>query len=79
MQDLHESKTISDNELRLTYKIEAHKSLTMTLIFLPDTRQLATVDISGCEGDLTELTEAYIQTNDVHGLISAVLARARRT
>jgi hypothetical protein len=78
MQDVQEAKTISDNELRLTYKLETHKLLTITLIFLPDTRQLATVDISGCEGDFTELTETYIQINDVHGLISAVLARTRR-
>jgi hypothetical protein len=52
----------------------------MKLVFLPGTRQLATVDINDdVEGDYGELIDAYLQTNDVHGLIGAVLARARRS
>lgn len=77
MQDLQESKCVSDNELRLTYKLQHKKLLVITLVFLPDTRQLATVDVTGIESDLSELINAYVQTNDVHGLIGAILARAR--
>ncbi|KAF9448140.1 hypothetical protein P691DRAFT_670074 [Macrolepiota fuliginosa MF-IS2] len=79
VQDLHEIKSVSDNELRLTYKLDPSRHIKITLIFLPDTRQLATVDISGFEGDFTEVVDSHLQTNDIHGLIGAVLARARRS
>ncbi|KXN84640.1 hypothetical protein AN958_12240 [Leucoagaricus sp. SymC.cos] len=79
MQDLHESICVSQNELHLTYKLTPSHFLTMKLVFLPGTRQIATVDISGADGDFGELVDSYLQTNDVHGLIGAVLARARRS
>jgi len=62
---------------------EEENLLTIKLVFLPDTRQLATVDLSGpaVEGggdDFRELVDGFLQSDDVHGLVSAVLARARR-
>ena len=88
MQGLSSSSCPSQNELHLTYNLSPtiqptkENFLTIKLVFLPDTRQLATVDLSGpaIEGsDFRELIDTYLQSNDVHGLISAVLARARRS
>ena len=88
MQGLSSSSCPSQNELHLTYNLSPtiqpakENFLTIKLVFLPDTRQLATVDLSGpaVEGsDFRELIDTYLQSNDVHGLISAILARARRS
>ena len=88
MQGLSSSSCPSQNELHLTYRLlpaakeeEEENLLTIKLVFLPDTRQLATVDLSGPAvegGDFRELVDGYLQSDDVHGLVSAVLARARR-
>lgn len=63
--------------------------LTITLIFLPNTRQLAKVDVflapsdlddnadRGRRLDLGDMIDSHIQVNDVHGLVTAVLARVR--
>ena len=88
MQGLSSSSCPSQNELHLTYNLShtiqpaKEDLLTIKLVFLPDTRQLATVDLSGPAvegGDFRELIDTYLQSNDVHGLISAILARARRS
>jgi len=87
MQGLSSSSCPSQNELHLTYNLShiiqpaKEDLLTIKLVFLPDTRQLATVDLSGpaVEGDFRELIDTYLQSNDVHGLISAILARTRRS
>lgn len=88
MQGLSSSSCPSQNELHLTYNLSSsfrpikENLLTIKLVFLPDTRRLATVDLSGPaaeDADFGELIDTYLQSNDVHGLISAILARARRS
>ncbi|KAG5649521.1 hypothetical protein H0H81_003317 [Sphagnurus paluster] len=81
MNDLHESYTASDNELRLTYKIDSspHR-ITISLFFAPDTRQLAAVQTAGLEElgvDVGDVIDAHVQVNDVQGVVAAILARAR--
>ena len=84
LQDLHESHSVSGNELRLTYAIDAEGTsqhlVTITLIFTPDTRQLASVQTQGLEElgvDVGDVIDAHVQVHDVHGVIAAILARAR--
>ncbi|GLB45188.1 hypothetical protein LshimejAT787_2000930 [Lyophyllum shimeji] len=84
MSDLHESYTASENELRLTYNIDTGKAtthkITITLIFAPDTRQLAAVQTTGLKElnvEVGDLIDAHVQVNDVHGVIAAILGRAR--
>ncbi|GBE86661.1 hypothetical protein SCP_0905410 [Sparassis crispa] len=72
----------SENELHLKYAIprqgEARRrEVQITLLFVPNTRQLADAQIEGLSGDLGDIVGAHIQANDVPGLIAAVLARAR--
>ncbi|KAG6908926.1 hypothetical protein DXG01_002705 [Tephrocybe rancida] len=86
MADLHESYTASENELRLTYSVDSpvkggppHR-VTITLIFAPDTRRLAAVQTKGLEElgvDVGDLVDAHVQVNDVHGVVAAILGRAR--
>ncbi|KAF8068660.1 hypothetical protein FPV67DRAFT_1084729 [Lyophyllum atratum] len=87
MNDLHESYTASENELRLTYNVDAHagggakpQRITITLIFAPDTRELAAVQAVGLEElgvEVGDLIDAHVQVNDVHGVVAAILGRAR--
>jgi hypothetical protein len=84
MNDLSESHTASENELRLTYRIDSQESashrITITLIFAPDTRKLAAVQTVGLEElgvNVGDLIDAHIQVNDVQGVVAAILARAR--
>jgi hypothetical protein len=54
--------------------------VTITLIFAPNTRQLAAVQTFGLEEmgiDLGDVVDAHVQVNDVHGVVAAILARAR--
>lgn len=81
IHNLHESHSASENELRLTYKIDASHHITITLIFAPDTRQLAAATVTGLEEmgvDAGDVIDAHVQINDVHGLVAAILAGARR-
>lgn len=84
MQNVHEVHSASENELRLTYNIDSPRSrphrITITLIFAPDTRNLAAVQTLGLEElgvDVGDVIDAHVQVNDVHGLVAAILARAR--
>ncbi|EPQ52056.1 hypothetical protein GLOTRDRAFT_140516 [Gloeophyllum trabeum ATCC 11539] len=74
--------SVSENELRLTYFVDAapgdNRQVTVTLLFVPNTRQLADVHVEGVsEDDLGDLIDSHIQANDAPGLIAAVLARSR--
>ncbi|KAF7763864.1 hypothetical protein Agabi119p4_8401 [Agaricus bisporus var. burnettii] len=64
LRGLVTSESVSDNEVRLAYQVERNKLVEITLVFLPNTHQLATVDVSGIDSNLSELTDTYIQTND---------------
>lgn len=83
MQNVVEAHSASENELRLTYNVDSPHSqhqITITLIFAPDTRNLAAVQTLGTEElgiDVGDVIDAHVQVNDVHGLVAAVLARAR--
>ncbi|KAF8903897.1 hypothetical protein CPB84DRAFT_1835780 [Gymnopilus junonius] len=83
--NLEDSHAESENELRLTYKIDmpspspSHR-IMITLIFAPDTRRLAAAEVSGLDElgvEPGDVVDAHVQVNDVHGLVAAVLARAR--
>ncbi|KAF8813117.1 hypothetical protein BYT27DRAFT_7131792 [Phlegmacium glaucopus] len=82
--DLEDSYSASENELGLTYKIDRSPNhphqITITLIFTADTRQLAAVQTSGLDEigvEVGDLIAAHVQVNEVHGLVAAILARAR--
>jgi len=52
--------------------------LTITLLFIPNTRQLAEAQVQGVDDiDVAEVVDSHVLMNDVPGLVAAVLARAR--
>jgi hypothetical protein len=70
----------------LSYAIDAPaktknpRIVTITLLFLPNTRQLADVRIEGLdELDMTNAVDSHVQANDVPGLIWNIVTRARQT
>ncbi|KAJ7711266.1 hypothetical protein B0H16DRAFT_1437894 [Mycena metata] len=76
---LHDSQSVSENERRLTYTVR-RRQITITLIFQPNTKQLATASVEGLDElgvDVSEILDSYIHTNDAHGLVAAVVAVAR--
>ncbi|ESK94654.1 hypothetical protein Moror_14290 [Moniliophthora roreri MCA 2997] len=84
MHGLENMELVSENEIRLQYRIQETKLgdhlVTIILIFVPDSRQLAAAEVAGLEDigvDPGDVVDAHVQMNDVQGLISAVLARAR--
>jgi hypothetical protein len=67
----------SENSLVLTYLIPP-RELTITLLFIPNTLQLAEAQVTGIDDiDVAEVVDSHILTNDVPGLVGAVLVRAR--
>jgi len=87
ISNLEDSHSESENELRLTYKLDppsgtdsSSHHITISLIFAPDTRRLAGAQITGFEElglEPGDMVDAHVQVNDVHGLVAAILARAR--
>ena len=68
----------SENSLVLTYLVPPSRELTISLIFVPNTRQLASAEVQGVDDiDVAEVVDAHVLTNDVPGLVAAVLTRAR--
>lgn len=75
----------SENELHLEYAVRspadagAWHRVTIILLFMPNTRQLADVQVSGLpsDSDLSDVLGAHIQANDVVGIVAAVLRTAR--
>jgi len=86
-RSLHSLKSFwsaSENELHLNYSIKPSskqdaqpRQVKIVLLFVPNTRQLADAHIEGLSQDVGDVVEARVQMNDVPGLISAVLARAK--
>ncbi|RXW14976.1 hypothetical protein EST38_g10876 [Candolleomyces aberdarensis] len=80
---LEESHSVSENELQLVYTIGDSTPpirVSISLIFVPDTRELGGVETTGFDTlgvETTELIEAHIQSNDVPGLVALLLSRAR--
>ncbi|KAI5996161.1 hypothetical protein EDD15DRAFT_2250757 [Pisolithus albus] len=78
---LGSSRTESENELRLTYNIlspfsKMPKELVLTLLFVPNTRQLASASarLDGEELDLGDMIYAPVQANDIPTLVWSVYA-----
>lgn len=70
----------SENSIVLTYIIPSHppRELTLNLVFIPNTRQLAEAQVNGIDYiDMAEVLDSHVLMNDVPGLVAAVLARAR--
>jgi hypothetical protein len=82
-------ESVSENEIKLTYGIPTHSKLsrtpksvcdiTITLLFLPNTRRLAAARVDGLSPnvDISEIVDYHVQSDDVRGLIAASLAAAR--
>ncbi|KZT10142.1 uncharacterized protein LAESUDRAFT_735107 [Laetiporus sulphureus 93-53] len=84
LHSLESYRSASENELHLTYSITptnapgaAPRKVRFILLFVPNTWQLADVQIEGLAGDAGDVVAAHIQSNDVPGLIASVLSRAR--
>ncbi|KAK0217380.1 hypothetical protein EDD85DRAFT_869003 [Armillaria nabsnona] len=82
--DLTQLDNVSDNEIRLTYKVDPSQSeprdISIALIFVPGTRTLAAVQVGGIEDlhiDVSEVIDAHILVNDVQGVVAAIIARIR--
>ncbi|KAF7422195.1 hypothetical protein PC9H_010350 [Pleurotus ostreatus] len=84
------AESISDNELRLQYRIDSSPpfDLTIGLIFEPTTRKLASVAVSTHPEDaleglgfpenaMDEIIGVNVQRNDPHNVVSAIVARVR--
>ncbi|PPQ86682.1 hypothetical protein CVT25_006757 [Psilocybe cyanescens] len=82
ISNLEDSHSETENELRLTYRLESSppRRITITLIFEADTKKLAAAEITGLDElglEVEDLVDAHVQVNDVHGLVAAILADAR--
>ncbi|KAJ3989338.1 hypothetical protein F5890DRAFT_1591972 [Lentinula detonsa] len=82
MQGLENIKAMSENELRLQYSVEnkhgSFRSISITLIFVPNSRLLASANVQGMEGvDFSDVIEAHLQMNNIRGMLAAILARTR--
>ncbi|EGO03668.1 hypothetical protein SERLA73DRAFT_101905 [Serpula lacrymans var. lacrymans S7.3] len=79
---LESSHSVSENELRLTYMIGQNspspREISITLLFLPNTRQLVAAQVQGVEIEIGDVIDSYVQSNDISGFLWAVLARARK-
>lgn len=70
----------SENELQLVYRINSTpepRELKVSLLFVPNTRQLADAGIIGIDEDLGHLVDPHVRLNDARGLLAAVFARVR--
>ncbi|KLO09083.1 hypothetical protein SCHPADRAFT_879781 [Schizopora paradoxa] len=84
---LQESKLLAENELALTYNVDQRQkrrpcTITVTLLFHPNTRRIADATITSSdplvsEMNFADLVGSHVQSNDVLGLIRAVMARVR--
>ncbi|KAJ4484572.1 hypothetical protein C8R41DRAFT_896468 [Lentinula lateritia] len=84
MQGLEVMEAISENELRLQYGVEdkhgRSRSISITLIFVPNSRKLAAANVQGMEEiviDFGDIIEAHLQMNNIRGMLVAILARTR--
>ncbi|PBK61594.1 hypothetical protein ARMSODRAFT_1008640 [Armillaria solidipes] len=82
--NLTQLDNVSDNEIRLTYKVDPSQSeprdISIALIFVPGTRKLAAVQVGGIEDlhvDVSEVIDAHVQVNDVQRVVAAIIARIR--
>ncbi|KAJ7664696.1 hypothetical protein B0H17DRAFT_1171496 [Mycena rosella] len=77
--NLHNSQTVSENEVRLTYRVR-RRQISITLIFVPNTKRLAEATVSGLDEfglEVAEIVDLHILNGDGRGLVAAVLAMAR--
>ena len=84
--DIEDFHAETDNELRLKHRVYPENSpsahlITIQLVFQPNSRRLAEAKVFGVEElgiDLEDVLSAHLESNDVHGLVGAVLSRTRR-
>ncbi|KAJ7087338.1 hypothetical protein B0H15DRAFT_950214 [Mycena belliarum] len=77
--DIHDYQSVSENEVRITYLVR-RRQISITLIFVPNTKHLAAASVSGMDTfglDVAEVVDLHIHNGDARGLIAAVLALAR--
>ncbi|KAH7927501.1 hypothetical protein BV22DRAFT_1111048 [Leucogyrophana mollusca] len=74
------SHSETDNELRLKYAVNG-REVTIKLLFIPNTRQLAAAEVrmDGADVDLGDVVDTHVHSNDISGLVWAVLARTRHS
>jgi hypothetical protein len=82
LMGLEASHSVSENELKLVYSVgeSPPTRVSVSLIFIPDTRELAGVETTGFDMlgvDTAEIVESYLQSNDPSGLVALLLSRAR--
>lgn len=80
---LKSSYAVSENELRLTYdrlsRSTDAKKVAINLLFIPNSRQLASATIHcGSEDmDLGDIHDIHVQADDLPGLARAILSHIR--
>jgi len=79
LMSLEGFETPTDNELRLTYNLSKGRQATIQLVFEPKSRQIAQGAIieSDVDLDIQELVGVHSASNDVPGLVRAIVARLR--
>ncbi|TDL18800.1 hypothetical protein BD410DRAFT_830783 [Rickenella mellea] len=89
LASLQAMQCVAENELELTYMMTplsnplSNLTVTITLLFLPNTQELAEVHLSGPDPvpniDIQDVVGSHVQANDVPGLVRSLLARLRAT
>ncbi|KIK61705.1 hypothetical protein GYMLUDRAFT_73216 [Collybiopsis luxurians FD-317 M1] len=84
LQGLEDFEAASENELRLRYRVEdIHgriRPVSITLLFVPNSRQLATVNVQGLEQseiNITDIIDTHVEMNNVRGVVATILAHVR--
>ncbi|KAK0473718.1 hypothetical protein IW261DRAFT_1503060 [Armillaria novae-zelandiae] len=73
------SLTLHRSIINLT-QLDNPRDVSIALIFVPGTRTLAAIQVSGIEDldvDVSEVIDAHVQVNDVQGVVAAIIARIR--
>lgn len=75
---LESFETPTDNELRLIYSLPKGRRAVVQFVFKPGTDRLAEASLlEPSNMDIQELVSVHAVSNDVPGLIRAILARLR--
>ncbi|KZV61338.1 hypothetical protein PENSPDRAFT_643476 [Peniophora sp. CONT] len=87
LEGLQSTHIAAENELRLTYDLSSSENSTssrrivIALIFIPNSRRLSHAVVEGFDEDELDgdaLTSAYVNANDVPGLVASVLNHGRK-
>lgn len=87
LEGLQSSHIAAENELRLVYDLISREDLrssrriVIALIFVPNSRRLSHAVVEGFDDDELDvdgLVSAFVNSNDVPGLVASVLNHGRR-